>query len=69
MYLSDFFLSFSSETARFEMFVNISLLGGSTEPLDPAQISLRHIQYIVGGHRNFTHDFVPPSRQSINNFA
>ena len=65
-YLSEFFLSFSSETARFEMFMNISL-GGSTEPFDPPQISLRHIQYTVGGHCNFTHDCVPPSHQFINN--
>ena len=67
MYLSDFFLGFSSQTACFEMLVTISL-GSSSEPLDLSQISLRHIQYI-DGHCNFTHDCVPPSHQFINNFA
>ena len=64
-------LSFSNRTFGDVYEYNYISLGGSTEPpLDPrSQISLCHIQYIVGGHCNFTHNCVPPFHQFIHNFA
>ena len=70
MYLSDLFLAFLQKPHVWRRLWIYVGLGSSTEPpLDPPQISMCHIQYVVGGHCNFTHDYVPPSHQFIYNFA